>query len=305
MSETNNIYFLDTDIGPDCDDTAALAILISLCRRTGSRLAGITHCTGSPYGLATIDAICRGFGISVPLGTCPTRGFLSGPDARKYTEEIAARFEHSYPPDQQQPDARETLVKAFTDVPQGSVTLITIGPLNNLACFLREKKTEKLLHEKVKRIVCMAGCFNGLLPGAEWNVEMDILSAHTVAEKWEGQLDFCPFEAFADVMTGGCLSTFPNNPITTAYRLFTEGGMKRPSWDPGTVAAAVLGAQPPFAWSENGNLRMDARGKTFFTPSAMGRFRYLKRIGTAHEAERQLEKLLAEATGEMKCRLQT
>ena len=69
MSNQPVNVFLDTDIGPDCDDTAALAILLQLCREGHARLLGITHCTGSPYGLGTIDAVCRLFGVQVPMGT--------------------------------------------------------------------------------------------------------------------------------------------------------------------------------------------------------------------------------------------
>ena len=62
MTDLNPRIFLDTDIGSDCDDTAALAILLQLCREGRARLLGVTHCTGSAYGLAAIDAICRLFG---------------------------------------------------------------------------------------------------------------------------------------------------------------------------------------------------------------------------------------------------
>ena len=48
---------LDTDIGPDCDDAAALAMLNLYADQGLCRILGITHCTSNPYGAGTIDAI--------------------------------------------------------------------------------------------------------------------------------------------------------------------------------------------------------------------------------------------------------
>ena len=41
---------LDTDIGPDCDDAAALAMLNLYADQGLCRILGITHCTSNPYG---------------------------------------------------------------------------------------------------------------------------------------------------------------------------------------------------------------------------------------------------------------
>ena len=40
----NRNYILDTDIGPDCDDAAALALAVLYARRHGRRLLAVTHC---------------------------------------------------------------------------------------------------------------------------------------------------------------------------------------------------------------------------------------------------------------------
>ena len=48
---------LDTDIGPDCDDVGAIAVLISYAKEYGNKILGICNCTSNIYGTATIDAL--------------------------------------------------------------------------------------------------------------------------------------------------------------------------------------------------------------------------------------------------------
>ena len=300
MTEQPMRVFLDTDIGPDCDDTAALAILLQLCREGKAQLLGVTHCTGSPYGLAAIDSICRLFGVQVPVGTCPDRGFLSDAIHVCYTRLIAERFEHGYPPESAQPDAVDALMKGLKDAPDGSVTLVTIGPLNNAARFLAEPETAEMLRRKVCRIVCMAGSFVEARNHVEWNVEMDVPAMQTVAREWKGPLDLCPFEPLMDVLTGAVLKKYPESPVSLSYRVVTEDTMLRPSWDLETVAAAVLGmGEGPFAWSEPGKLNVDDRGMTRLIPDVHGNCRVLERTGTAEEAVVWLDEILDRAAKTM------
>lgn len=299
MSSEPMRVFLNTDIGPDCDDTAALAILLQLCREGRASLLGVTHCTGSPYGLAAIDAICRPFGASPTLGTCADKAFLASGSALCYTPAIAAAFPHGYPPGAPQPDALNALMQALSPVPAQSVTFIAIGPLRNVARFLTHPDAARLMHEKVARIVLMAGCLEAEPPLAEWNVEMDVPAARALLELWPGELRLCPFEAYADVLTGACLSDYPQNPVSVAYRLHTKGAMLRPSWDPGTVAAAVLGPKAPFEWSRAGTVTLDAAGITRFAPHAGGKHFYMRRAGCAQDAAAQLEALLRRAVETM------
>lgn len=298
MTDLSPRIFLDTDIGPDCDDTAALAILLQLCREGRARLLGVTHCTGSAYGLAAIDAICRLFGVNIPVGTCADRAFLSDGQALCYTPAVAERFAHGYPPDAPQPDALDAFCRAMRGQPDGSVTFVGIGPMKNIARFFADEEGGALMRAKVRRMVVMAGRFETEPPVPEWNVEMDVPSARYVAENWAGPLDFCPFEALADVLTGECLRG-TDSPVETAYRLHTRGTMLRPSWDLETVAAAVCGARAPFAWSEPGEVTIDERGVTRFTRRTGGNRRYLRLAGGAGEAAAELEALLARAVRTM------
>ena len=289
--------FLDTDIGPDCDDTAALAILLELCREGRGEVIGITHCTGSPYGLATIDAICRCFHAEIPLGTCADKSFLSDERACIYTRPIHDAFPHRFPADAPQPDCVQTLVDALEKEADGSVTMIAIGPLNNVARYLRDPVAGPLMRRKVARLAVMAGAFEK--PGhVEWNVEMDIPAARIVAGEWEGEMLWSPFEPMEHVLVGECLRG-RSNPVAEAYRIHTEGRMLRPSWDPECVAAAILGAEEPYEWSAPGTVKVDENGLTTHSPAPDGRHRYLRLSGTKEEAAAYLEALLERAVAAM------
>lgn len=290
--------FLDTDIGPDCDDTAALAILLQLCREGHGKLLGVTHCTGSPYGLATIDAICRPFHCRPLLGTCPDKGFLVDESCFRYTKPISSRFANGYPPDAPQRDCLDTLIEALAREEDGGVTFIAIGPLNNVARYLRDPVAGPLMRRKVRHMAVMAGAFEYTPGYVEWNVLMDIPAARIVAAEWEGPLFFTPFEALADVRVGDCLRGH-TDAVSTAYRYHTGGGMLRPSWDLECVVSAVLGAEPPFAWSAPGNIAIDSRGVTAFSADDRGNRRYLRRTGSAGAGAVYLEQLLARAIATM------
>jgi len=296
MSEPMRV-FLDTDIGPDCDDTAALAILLQLCREGRGQLIGATHCTGSPYGLANIDAICRLFGVSVPLGTCDDPSFLSEPAMLRYTPAVAERFEHGYPPERPGPDAVDALVAALKDAPEKSVTFVAIGPLNNVARFLTDPVAAQLMHSRVARMVLMAGRFDCAEP--EWNVLMDIPAARVVAREWKGSLDLVPWEPLGDVLTGAPLIGVKENPVSLAYRLYNGEAMLRPSWDLGAVAGALLEDLGPFVWSEAGDIDIDEMGVTRLTVREGGAGRYLRRVGSADEGAAWLNEILARAVETM------
>lgn len=56
--------FIDTDIGPDCDDAGALAIANRLHHEKRIELLGVTHCTSDIGGSYTVSAINQWFGNS-------------------------------------------------------------------------------------------------------------------------------------------------------------------------------------------------------------------------------------------------
>lgn len=69
----------DTDIGGDCDDAGALALLHECGRAGMSELLAVTISTMSPYAAGCADAINRWYEHEVPVGQ--TKTAPSGEDA--------------------------------------------------------------------------------------------------------------------------------------------------------------------------------------------------------------------------------
>ena len=263
--------FLDTDIGPDCDDAGALQLIHTLCDSGEADLLGVTHCTGSPYGLPAISAINRVNGREVPLGTSPRRDFLSGENCLRYTRPVAERFDHAYRRGEPQRLALPVFREVLLAQPDGSVTLCAIGPLNNLAEYLAA--CPELIGQKVRLLVMMAGRFDQEEP--EWNVAQDIPAARSVIENWPTPAVLCGWECGAGVLSGQSLSRYDRHPVKEAYRLYCGEGMARDSWDLLTALFAVRGEGDLLGAGAPGFVRVDDSGVTRFAEDPAGNRRYV------------------------------
>lgn len=269
---------LDTDIGPDCDDAGAIGLLHILSRKKDVDILAMTHCTSSPYGCGCIDAINIAFGKKdIPIGTLQKAGFLDAPEYYKYNKYITENYDNRYKIGKKPNPAIDVLKNVLVKAEDESVTVVSIGPLTNLAQLVNDEQGKGLVKDKVKLLVSMAGCFTeeiNNVPYAEWNVEMDIKAAQLVLEKWESDIVFALFETGIDIITGVSWGTMSeNNPIRKAYELHSPGG--RPSWDLTAIWYAVMGTEPHFKLSERGTITIEDDGKSLFTPDLTGRFRYL------------------------------
>lgn len=269
---------LDTDIGPDCDDAGAIGLLHILSRKKEIEILAMTHCTSSPYGCGCIDAINIAFGKKdIPIGTLQKAGFLDVPEYYKYNKYIAEKYDNRYKMGIKPAPALDTLKNVLVKAEGRSVTVVSIGPLTNLAELVNDEQGKALVKDKVKLLVSMAGCFtdqSNHIPYAEWNIEMDIKAAQDVIEKWESDIVFTPFETGVDIITGVSWGTmFENHPVRKAYALHSPNG--RPSWDLTAIWYAVMGTEPHFILSERGNINIEDDGKSKFTADPTGRSRYL------------------------------
>ena len=262
--------FLDTDIGPDCDDAGALQVLHTLCAQGRAQLLGVTHCTSNPHGLPAVSVINRYNGREVPLGTTRREGFLASSD--KYNKALDEQFDHEFKDGRVQRDAREVFREVLAAQYDQSVTVVAIGPLNNIADYIETEEGIALVRKKVCKLVCMAGRFDSANP--EWNVEMDVPAARSVLERWPTPIVFCGWEAGNPVITGAALEGQAGHPVREAYRLYTEGSMRRQSWDLLTVLYAVLGDCAWIHAGQNGVIRVQDNGTTVFKACADGRHSY-------------------------------
>jgi len=298
---------LDTDIGPDCDDAGALAILNVLEDMGEAKILGVTHCTSSIYGAGCIDAINRFYNHGhIPIGILKTEGFLVGKEYEKYNRYVTENFDNAYK-DNNAPDAICLFRKLLSESEDGSVTVIGIGPLINLANLLDSSPDEfshlsgdELVELKVKELVVMAGRFvadNNGQSFSEWNVLMDIPSAQRVFHDWKPPIILSPWEVGEPIITGRTLmhSTSENNPVKKSYELYTNG-QGRMSWDLITVIYAIRGGCKFWELSENGEVTVDKEGVTWFKPSNDGMHYYIMNLAPVHEIEKYIDILLVKTS---------
>lgn len=160
---------LDTDIGSDIDDAICLAYLLA---RPDCELLGITTVTGQAVERAKMaSALCRLAGRAIPIlpgAESPLLAPQLQPEAPQAAALANWPHETSFPRGQ----AVEFLRQTIRQHP-GEVTLLTIGPLTNIALLF---KVDPDIPALLRGLVMMAGVFTNRQAGvgpAEWNARLD------------------------------------------------------------------------------------------------------------------------------------
>ncbi len=225
----------DTDMCYDVDDVGALAILNALEDQGEDTILAVNYNEVNKYGAAAIDAINtwyhRGY---IPIGIYKKP--LVSPDSSPYLKYLA-----SYPNDipknlNNVPSALDVYVKTLEAQPDSSVTIISVGFLNNLEDLLNSHPD--LIAKKVKKLVIM---------GAVNNDDFNLVRHNLIGASEKVLIDWpTPIvinQLGVNVYTGIALQNTPvGNPVREAYyRWFHEQFKGRPSWDPLTALYAVRG----------------------------------------------------------------
>ena len=281
---------LDTDIGPDCDDAAALALVNLYANRGLCDVLCVTHCTSSPYGVGAIRAVNRWYGHDYPVGTMKRKGFLVGPEYARYSKTLS----EGEPPERREAEDAVPLMRDILSAqPDHSVHMIGIGPMRNIADLL--DADADLVNRKCESFTLMAGAFpspsySGELPDVEWNIAMDVDAAQTVFAAWRGKLTLCGFECGIRVPCGAAMADRlpPEHPVKTAYQLYNQG-RDRPSWDLLTVRHVCVPGAYGTKESEPGRIVLGPDGSTSFIPDASGRFHIVRITGDPAVIARELD----------------
>ena len=169
------LAILDTDIGDDIDDAFALALAL---RSPELKILGITTAFGDTELRARlVDRYLHAVGRS----DIPVAAGLPSPHSNVFTQAMYAQRW----PESKHADGVEFLLNQIHAHP-GEVTLIAIGPLNNIeAAIKRDPETFR----KLKRVVMMGGSvyrgYDGRdgekrPPDAEWNINRDPAGAQAL-----------------------------------------------------------------------------------------------------------------------------
>jgi inosine-uridine nucleoside N-ribohydrolase len=159
------LAILDTDIGDDYDDATASALAIS---SSELKILGIS----ATYGETQLRArLLDRFLAAVGRNDIPVAAGVSTPHSNIFTQAAYAR----QAPERNHEDAAQFILGQIRAHP-GQITLIAIGPLNNIqAAIERDPATFR----KLKRVVMMGGSiYRGYgdakaPPSPEWNILCD------------------------------------------------------------------------------------------------------------------------------------
>jgi inosine-uridine nucleoside N-ribohydrolase len=252
---------LDTDIGTDVDDAFALALILASPELD---LRGVTTVGSAPLIRARI--VCR-FLAAIGQSNIPVAsGALPQP-----AEEIEkqGRYVKSGDgrPRASQPVKESAVAFLYQRLKEhrGELTLLTIGPLTNIAQLLREHPDCK---SWIRRIVMMGGSvrvgYKGKAPPeTEWNIRCDIPAAQAVFASGI-PLVVAPLDATTMLK----LEDAPRRRLFEAQTVMTEQvrmlyelwGEQTPTlYDPVAVALCF---EERFCTMENLRLEVDAQGQT-------------------------------------------
>ena len=239
----------ETDMSTDVDDVGALAVLHALADNGEVEILAISFNEVHPSGAGAICAINTWYNRGdIPIGIY--KGNLADPDESSYLDGIAANFPHDLPTTPT-PSSLELYRQVLSEQPDNSVTIISVGFLNNLYDLLTAEPD--LVAQKVTKLVVMA-----LLIDDPYNtVRHDLIDkSEYVIHNWPTPLVIS--QHGESVHTGARLAeTSAENPIREAYyRRFNGQYKDRSSWDQIAVLYGVRGLSDYFTEVTDGTGRL-------------------------------------------------
>ncbi len=275
---------LDTDMGNDCDDALALAMIHALENRNEVHLLAVTITKDNRDAAPFVDLVNHFYGRpDVPIGV--VHDGKTPKDAPMLKVPVERRDAHGnfvYPrrlhDGSQAPEAVELLTRILSQQPDGSVTIAQIGFSTNLARLVATPPGRLLAAQKVKALYLMAGNFQKSQP--EYNVFTDAPAFHDLMKNWPTPIIFSGFEI-------GLVITYPmesiekdfawttDHPVVEAYKVYVGKPEDHPNWDSTAVLEAIRPDRGYFDFSPAGNVELGEKDTTTFTPDANGKCRYL------------------------------
>lgn len=285
----------ETDMGNDVDDALALDMLMKYVEDGRIELLGISSNKRDRGSVEYLDQLTTWYGHpEIPIGYVVDG--VPCQDAVNYALEVVEMTDSTGAPLFARSHVTDNFVKPSVQMyrellaaqPDSSVTVVSVGFSTNLAQLLDSKPDDisplsgrDLVASKVSRLVTMAGEFraNGdadtLKRMTEYNIVRDIPAAAKVFAEWPTPVVTSPFELGIDVPYPGqsILNDFTwatAHPVVEAYKVYMPMPYDRPTWDLTAVLYAVEGLDGYFGISETGDIAVDGRGGTYFTPDANG-----------------------------------
>ena len=289
----------DTDFGNDCDDAGALAILHQMAYRGEAEILATMYPMNDDYGAAAIAAVNTFYGKpNIPIGTYKGDYKYKGTHNDYYNSNLAKNFPNDLKSGRNAPDAIALYRKTLSEQPDGSVTIVVVGPQRLVADLLvsppdavNKLSGTELVKKKVGKLVLMGAEYP---KGHEWNIRICPDCAQLVANQWPTPIYYSGFEIGKAVMTGERLltETPPSNPVRVAYETNpqVDKNKNRQSWDQTAVLFAVRGLRDYWTMA-SGSLQISDDGKNTWASEGT-RHSYLIAKKPVEEMKKVIEDLM-------------
>jgi inosine-uridine nucleoside N-ribohydrolase len=283
---------LDTDMGNDIDDALALGVIHALQSRGECELLAVTLSKDNDFAAPFVDLVNTFYRRGdIPIGVVRNG---KTPEDSKYirlpstaTDDGQPRYAHDLKSGKDAPEAVALLRRVLAAQPDASVTVVVVGFSTNLARLLDSKPDEasplagrELVARKVRLLSMMAGMFSDAGRQKEYNVYIDIDTAHKVFADWPTPLVTSGFEIgqaikFPAASIERDFRYVKHHPLREAYELYQKMPYDRETWDLTAVLHAVRPDRGYFGLSPPGTITVDDQQITRFAASESGRHRYL------------------------------
>ncbi|KAK4151994.1 inosine-uridine preferring nucleoside hydrolase-domain-containing protein [Chaetomidium leptoderma] len=301
---TKKNLIIDTDLFSDVDDAGAL-LLAATSPDVNLLAVNVNH--PSSYSALTASAILAHYGKAhVPIGIPRPLTNTTFFDAwffalGEYTSKVAYHFSGGSLPWGRAEDAWNPVVlyrKALAEAEDGSVTIVSIGFLDNLSGLLNSTADthspltgRDLVSRKVAELVVMGGVYPS--GGPSWNFwgSNASLAAHVI-NTWDrgGRVTFLGNDVGKHVLTGGPLMTtmkgLATDPVRMAYIYYSYYN-PRPSWDPLAVLYAINGLGDLFEHGNEGggynHVEPDGTNRWVWDDEQAGRDHFFLRLKADNE----------------------
>jgi len=226
----------DTDIGGDNDDASATAILHALADSGKVDILAMGVVSAYPYAAACLDAINTYYGRgNIPIGVIKTihTNFYQrqSKSVTNYSQPVAEVCPYDIGPESQIPDVVKVYRKILASQPDGKVTMIAVGMMDNLVNLLNSIPDEfseltgyELVKRKVSVLFVMAPYFNEQNEyQAAYNFTASPGPAVELIQKWPTMIKFGEGNLGHSHFIGSSLrETPPENPVRVAFEAWSE-----------------------------------------------------------------------------------
>ena len=285
-----------TDWWTDCDDVAALDILLKAHKRGQIKLRAIGISSVMRYSAPSVKAMCEQYGLDgIPIGI--DKGAERKGNFCMYQKKLASFCSSGFT-NEDCPEAYKLYRSALASVPEKAV-IVDVGFPQIIMELLRSGPDEyselsgmQLAEDKVSEIILMGGRWDKN-PGREYNFcayRVNREAAAYICGHSPVPLTFLGYEVGKDVITGG---KRVNGLTGIAYATHLSPG-GRPSWDPMTAVYAITGSPDKAGYKkERGKAAVDPKtGKNSFEVCKDGKHAYLVKEKENGFYKNQIETLL-------------